>query len=86
MAKFRIKIKKSAAKEIANLPQNYLRKVLNKIDELVINPHPSGTIKLSGEEKYRIKIGIYRLLYQIFEDRLVMKVAHIKMFRKEIIN
>ncbi len=81
MAKYRIEIKKSAAKEISNLPAKYLKKVLNRIDKLSTNPRPIGSVKLSGKEKYRIRVGIYRILYQIFEEKLVVivvKVAHRK--------
>jgi mRNA interferase RelE/StbE len=81
MGKYRIEIKKSAAKEIEKLPGNEIKKVLNKIKELSQNPRPIGCKKLSKEEKYRIRQGNYRILYQVKDDLLivfVVKVAHRK--------
>jgi len=81
MAKYKIEIKKTAAKEIKKLPANDLKKVLRLIDTLVENPRPAGCLKLSNDEKYRIRFVVYRLLYEIYDDRLliiVVKVAHRK--------
>jgi len=81
MENYKIEIKKSAAKEIEKLPQNMLRRVLEKIKLLSADPRPSGCKKLSGEEKYRIRIGEYRVLYEIIDDKLVIfvvKVSHRK--------
>ncbi|MBD3809103.1 MAG: type II toxin-antitoxin system RelE/ParE family toxin [Sulfuricurvum sp.] len=83
MGSYKIEIKKSAAKEIENLPSVILKRVVSHIQELGSNPRPMGCRKLSGDEKYRIRVGDYRILYEI-EDEIVMvyvvKVAH----RKEV--
>lgn len=83
MASYKIEIKKSAAKEIENLPSVILKRVVSHIQELVNDPRPLGCKKLSGDEKYRIRVGDYRILYEI-EDEIVriyvVKVAH----RKEV--
>jgi mRNA interferase RelE/StbE len=81
MAKYKIEIKKSAAKEIKNLPSSYLNKIIDRISKLADNPRAEGCIKLSSEELYRIRVGTYRIIYQIKDDRLiviVIKVAHRK--------
>jgi mRNA interferase RelE/StbE len=81
MAKYKLEIKKSAVKEIKNLPSSYLNKIIDRISTLADNPIPEGCIKLSSEELYRIRVGTYRILYQIKDDRLlivVIKVAHRK--------
>ena len=79
MGKYSIEIKKSAAKEIKNLPSPALKKVLAKISSLSENSRPQDSIKLSGEEKYRVRCGDYRILYTI-EDKIlvvyVVKVGH----------
>jgi mRNA interferase RelE/StbE len=52
---------------------------LSRIDALATNPRGEGCIKLSGQECYRVRQGIYRIIYEIVEDRLivnVVKVAH----------
>lgn len=81
MAKYNIEIKKSAAKEIKKLPAKNINGVIKILDELAGNPRPEGCLKLSNNEKYRIRFCVYRLLYEIYDDRLliiVVKVAHRK--------
>ena len=83
MEKYKLKIKKSAQKEIASLPKKDLKLILKGIDDLSLNPRGSNCKKLCGEEKYRKRVGKYRILYQIHDDVLlifVVKVAH----RKEV--
>ena len=81
MAKYNIEIKKSAAKEIENLPKRELQIVLHKIHSLTENPRPHGCEKLSGQDKYRVRCGDYRILYTIADVVLivcVVKVGHRK--------
>jgi mRNA interferase RelE/StbE len=81
MAKYKIEIKKSAVKEIRKLPSRELKSILAKIDSLADNPRGPDTVKLSGEEKYRVRMGDYRILYMIEDDVLivyVVKVGHRK--------
>ena len=81
MVKYKIEIKRSAIKEIKKLPSMDLKKILAKISSLADNPRPKGCVKLSADEKYRIRIGVYRILYEIKDKLLVItvvKVAHRK--------
>ncbi|HHH72508.1 MAG TPA: type II toxin-antitoxin system RelE/ParE family toxin [Sulfuricurvum sp.] len=76
---YNIEIKKSAAKEIAALPQNDLVRIVEKIQGLSDDPRPPGCKKLSGDEKYRLRAGNYRILYKIEDSELiiyVVKVGH----------
>lgn len=78
---YKIEIKASAQKELRNLPNKELKKIIEKIGSLSTNPRPSGCKKLSGDEKYRIRIGNYRVLYRIEDEILVIfivKVGHRK--------
>jgi len=81
MAKYRIEIKKSAVKEIKQLPAPDLKRVLIRIEELAEQPRPNDCQKLSHQEKYRVRVGDYRILYTI-EDGvllvLVVKIGHRK--------
>lgn len=81
MAKYKIKIKASAVKELNKIPRQYLKQITAKISSLSTNPRPIGCKKLSGEEKYRIRQGNYRIIYSI-ADRLllvhVIKIGHRK--------
>jgi mRNA interferase RelE/StbE len=81
MAKYEIKVKKSAAKELSKIPEKELVKILHKIESLSGNPRPAGSIKLTHQEKYRIRIGNYRVLYSIEDNILtvfIVKVGHRK--------
>jgi mRNA interferase RelE/StbE len=81
MANYSVEIKKSATKEIAKLPAVTLKKVLEKLQALENDPRPKGCKKLSGDEKYRIRVGTYRILYEIADKKLivfVVKVSHRK--------
>ena len=81
MEKYRVEIKKSAAKEIGRLPRGDTRAVLDKIESLADNPRPHDGEKLSGQEKYRVRCGDYRILYTIEDNVLivcVVKVGHRK--------
>ncbi len=77
MAKYKIEIKKTAVKELNDLPLNNLKKIIQKIQNLADNPRPPGCKKLTGEEKYRIRSGNYRILYIIEDDILIIYVVKI---------
>jgi len=79
MAKYKITFKKSVAKDLRAIPNNDVKKILDKIDTLSANPKGEGCIKLSGQENYRVRQGLYRIIYEIKDDVLivnVIKVAH----------
>lgn len=79
MASYKISFKKSVAKDLRGIPNKDVARILARIDALAINPRGDGCIKLSGRECYRVRQGIYRIIYEIVEDKLVVcvvKVAH----------
>ena len=78
MASYRIVLRKSAAKEIEKLDQKNISRVVGKIQTLTVNPRPPGCKKLSGEEKYRIRAGAYRILYQIVDHELIVTIVRVR--------
>ena len=79
MAKYKITFKKSVAKDLRVIPNRDIKQILNKIDSLAIDPRGKGCIKLSGQENYRVRQGLYRIVYAIKDEVLVVnviKVAH----------
>ncbi len=81
MGSFRICIKPSAVKELESLPKKDRLRIIAKIKTLAENPRPSGCEKLSGDDKYRIRQGSYRLVYSIQSEArevLIVKVGHRK--------
>jgi mRNA interferase RelE/StbE len=77
MAKYKIEIKKSAIKELDKLPQRDLKKIIQKIQNLADNPRPFDCKKLTGDEKYRIRSGNYRILYLIEDDIFIIYIVKI---------
>ena len=67
MAKYKITFKKSVAKDFRSIPNHDVKRILSRIDGLVENPRAEGCIKLSGQERYRVRLGNYRILYEILE-------------------
>ncbi len=81
MAGYSVRVKVSAAKEIEAIePLKVRRQVVNRIRRLAENPRPPGCEKLGGQEnRYRVRQGVYRIVYSV-EDQvltvLVVKVGH----------
>ena len=82
MEKYKVSIKRSAAKEIEAIPQKKERqRVISRIGQLANDPRPLGSKKLSGNDKYRIRQGSFRIVYSIEDTELivvVVKVGHRK--------
>jgi len=83
MEKYKIEIKKSAVKELNSIPKKDLKKIVQKIRSLSDNPRPNRCVRLSGQERYRIRQGDYRILYSIENEILVVYVIKIG-HRKEV--
>jgi mRNA interferase RelE/StbE len=77
MATYRIEIKKSAQKEIQSLPQPAVKRIVSKIQDLAGNPRGPDSKKLSSQERYRLRVGQYRILYEIHDDILLIVVVRV---------
>ena len=83
MAAYKVQFKASVENDFATIPKKDVKKILKRIDTLAENPKPWGCEKLTGEERYRLRQGRYRIVFSIQDDELtvwVVKVGH----RKEI--
>lgn len=81
MAAYKIFFKKSVQKDLASIPKNDLKKILSRIERLGEDPRPGGCEKLTGQDRYRLRQGRYRILYSIQDDALtiwIVKVGHRK--------
>ena len=79
MAKYKITFKKSVVKDLRSIPSADVKRILKKLDSLATNPRAEGSVKLSTQERYRIRQGLYRIVYEIRDETLivhVVKVAH----------
>ena len=76
--RYRIEIKKSAAKEIRAIGRKKDRqRVVDRIGALAADPRPPGCTKLSGQEAYRVRQGKYRIVYTIDDGVLVVEVVKV---------
>jgi mRNA interferase RelE/StbE len=81
MAGYKIYFKISVEKDLRQIPQKEIKKILQHIDSLTSNPRPPGCEKLTGQERYRIRQGRYRIFYSIQDNELtiwVVKISHRK--------
>ena len=79
MAKYSLVFKKSVAKDLRDIPKKDIKRILKCVETLCSDPRAEGCIKLSGQERYRVRQGVYRIIYEIQETELVImvvKVAH----------
>ncbi|MBP7637671.1 MAG: type II toxin-antitoxin system RelE/ParE family toxin [Kiritimatiellae bacterium] len=79
MARYEIVLRKSVRKDLEPIPKRDVQRIIADIAELAINPRPPQSRKLSGSEKYRLRCGAYRVLYEIQDAVLivcVVKVGH----------
>ncbi len=79
MANYELVFRKSVAKDLRQIPNEDVARSLERIRALTENPRPTGCEKLSGLERYRIRQGVYRIVYEVQDRRLVVlvvKVAH----------
>ena len=79
MASYSLAFKKSVAKDLRSIPNKDVKRILNRINSLRGNPRAEGCVKLSNREKYRVRQGVYRIVYEIQDTELiilVVKVAH----------
>jgi mRNA interferase RelE/StbE len=79
MARFELRFKRSGARDLRAIPGRDVKKILKRISGLALNPHGEGGIKLTGKDYYRVRVGRYRVVYEIRDAALivlVIKVAH----------
>ena len=79
MAVYSIFFKTSARKELETIPKRELQRIMERIAGLADDPRPHGSEKLSGQERYRIRQGNYRIVYSIQDTELtvwLIKIGH----------
>ena len=75
---YKVSISRPAQKNARNIPTDYYQTIVKRIFELAENPRPLGCRKLVGfENLYRIRIGVYRIIYSIKDDILIVEVIKI---------
>jgi mRNA interferase RelE/StbE len=79
MGKYELAFKKSITKDLRPIPKKDVARILKCFDSLAKDPRAPGCEKLSGQARYRVRQGGYRIIYEIHDDMLlvmVVKVGH----------
>jgi mRNA interferase RelE/StbE len=75
---YRVEVARRAIKALAALPRQEQQRVRAAIDLLADNPRPPGCTKLTGEDDvYRVRVGVYRIVYEVLDDRLLVYVVRV---------
>ena len=74
MPKYTAVLSKKAQKQLDKLPDNIAEPIIEAILDLEENPRPVGSKKLIGLDGYRVRIGNYRVIYDIFDSLLIVDV------------
>ncbi len=72
-----IQIKRKAQKSLAKIPEPFQENIITAIQSLATNPHPQNSKKLQGRPAYRIRIGQYRVIYEIDDGALTILVINV---------
>ncbi len=75
--KYEIKIRKKAQKALSKIPPPFQANIIKSIQKLAENPFSNQTKKLTGREAWRIRIGNYRVIYEVIDNELVILVLNI---------
>jgi len=81
MAAYSLVFKASVQKDFEGIPKKDLRKILSRIKSLAGEPRPHGCEKLTGQNRYRVRQGRYRIVYAVQDEErivIVVKVGHRK--------
>lgn len=69
--------KKSVAKDLRGIPKKHVARILKRIEALPDDPRGEGCTKLSAQERYRVRQGVYRIVYEIRENALIVMVVRV---------
>ena len=84
MASFSLQWRNSTRKDIRSLPRQEVVRIVAAVSQLADDPLPIGGQKLSGSERtYRIRVGDYRVIYEVFSDSHIIEVQRVR-HRKDV--
>ncbi len=77
MARYELKLRPSVTKDLRGVPQEDVRRILDRIESLRDDPRPPGAEKLSTQERYRVRQGNYRIVYSVTDAELIVEVVKV---------
>jgi mRNA interferase RelE/StbE len=64
-SRYTVSFHRDLESELRRLPKPYIRRILQTIESLAINPRPHGSEKITGHDLWKMRVGVYRLIYAI---------------------
>jgi mRNA interferase RelE/StbE len=75
---YQVEMTKRATKQLNALPADVQQRIRPKVEALANNPRPNGVTKLEGKDnEYRVRVGLYRVVYEIHDNVLLVVVVNI---------
>ena len=74
---WRVTYHRDLEKEIRRLPKPYIKRILETIESLAADPRPPGCKKLEGHQFWLVQVSVYRILYQIDEEKRVVNTYRV---------
>jgi len=79
---YKIELRRQATKDFNDIPSEYVRLISKHIDSLEQNPRPTDSKKLKGVAGYSLRVGTYRVLYDIDDKMQLVTVYRVKHRRE----
>ena len=83
MGRYRVVVRNSVFKDLDQIPKKDAQRIVKAIGMLSDTPRPPQSKKLSGEEKYRLRCGVYRVVYEIQDEQLLVCIVRVR-HRKDV--
>ena len=77
MAVYKILFRQSVEKDFSAIPREDVKRILTRVEGLASNPRPHGCEKLTGQERYRVRQGRYRIVYSIQDNELTVWIVKV---------
>ena len=77
MARYELRVRPSVAKDLRGIPKADVKRILARMDGLRNDPRAPGCEKLGGAELYRVRQGVYRIVYEIQDEWIVVEVIRV---------
>ena len=81
MAEYKVYFRESVEKDFRAIPKKDVRRIIHRIESLSAEPRPLGCEKLTGQERYRVRQGQYRIVYSVQDKEStvwIVKIGHRK--------
>jgi mRNA interferase RelE/StbE len=84
VASYSLSYRPSVEKDLQSIPRTFVARIIAKIERLPTEPFPAQSAKLQGAERlYRLRVGDYRVVYEVNTDALHIIVQHVR-HRREV--